>query len=220
MAVTPASATGAGTAAAATSRATIAQSFDTFLMLLTTQLRNQNPLDPLDTNQFTQQLVQFAGVEQQIRTNENLDALLKVSKSSQNAAALTFVGATVTAEGATTQLRDGLALWYLTSPRPAQANISILDGNGSTVFTGTATLDAATQAYVWDGRTSTGQLAPAGAYKAVVNAKDASGQGVKVSTNFSGVVDMVDVSGPEPMLLVGSTLITLDQVRSLRRPTG
>jgi flagellar basal-body rod modification protein FlgD len=217
MAITPTSAVGA--AGTVNSRATIAENFDTFLMLLTTQLRNQNPLEPLDTNQFTQQLVQFAGVEQQIRTNENLGALLALSKTSQNASVLSFVGATVTAEGATTELKDGLAVWYLTSPRPAQATINILDRNGSTVYTGTATLDASTQAYLWDGRTSTGQLAPPGPYKIQVVAKDTAGQGVQVSTIFSGVVDLVDISGEQPVLQVGSTLITLDQVRSLRRPT-
>ena len=60
----------------ANSRKTIADNFDTFLQLLTTQLKNQNPLDPLDTNQFTAQLVQFSGVEQQLKTNEFLEALL------------------------------------------------------------------------------------------------------------------------------------------------
>ena len=219
MAIGSTSTVGAGAAASVISRQTIASNFDTFLQLLTTQLKHQNPLDPLDTNQFTQQLVQFAGVEQQLRTNENLEALLKINKVSQNTAALGFVGATVTAEGATTQLRDGLAVWYLSSPRPAQATISILDSNGSTVFTDTQTLDAATQPYQWNGRTSTGQQAPAGPYKIQVTAKDAGGQAVQISTNFSGVVDNVDISGDQPVLLIGATLINLDQVRSVRRPS-
>ncbi len=220
MAVPATSAVGANATASVIGRQTIASNFDTFLQLLTTQLRNQNPLDPLDTNQFTQQLVQFAGVEQQLRTNESLEALVKLTKISQNTAALGYVGATITAEGATTQLQDGLAVWYLTSPRPAQATISIMDNNGSTVFTDTATLDATTQAYQWNGRTSTGGLAPAGSYKIVVTAKDASAQAVQVSTNFSGVVDNVDISGDQPVLMIGATLINLDQVRSVRRPTS
>ena len=58
------------TSARRPSRPGIADNFQTFLTLLTTQLQNQNPLDPLDTNQFTQQLVQFAGVEQQLKSNE------------------------------------------------------------------------------------------------------------------------------------------------------
>jgi flagellar basal-body rod modification protein FlgD len=201
----------------AISRQTLASNFETFLTLLTTQLQNQNPLDPLDTNQFTQQLVSFAGVEQQLRTNDNLAALVGLSKVSQNVTAMGFVGANVTAEGSTTELRDGLAVWYLSSPAPAQANISILDANGSTVFTETKTLDANTQPYQWTGRTSSGTIAPAGSYKIVVTATDAAGKAVNVGTSFSGVVDQVDVTGEEPLLLVGATLITIDQVRSIQR---
>ena len=168
----------------AVSRQTLASNFETFLTLLTTQLQHQNPLEPLDTNQFTQQLVSFAGVEQQLRTNDNLESLVKLSKIAHNATALSFVGLNVTAEGATTELRDGLAVWYLSSPKPVQAQISIQDANGSTVFTETKTLDAAIQPYQWNGRTSTGSIAPAGAYKIVVSAKDANGQTVAIDTNF------------------------------------
>ena len=90
------SGTSANAAASGTSsRTMIAQNFDTFLQLLTTQLKNQNPLDPLDTNQFTQQLVQFASVEQQISTNTNLATLISLQQNSQLNAALGFVGQTV-----------------------------------------------------------------------------------------------------------------------------
>lgn len=209
-----------GTGAAsgsAISRQSIASNFETFLSLLTTQLQHQNPLEPLDTNQFTQQLVSFAGVEQQLRSNDNLESLVKLSKVGYNTTALGFVGVHVTAEGSTTALRDNLAVWYLSSPGPAQATISILDENGSTVFTEQKTLDSGTQPYEWNGRTSTGGVAPAGSYKIVINAKDATGQPLNIGTSFSGVVDQVDVSGEEPLLLVGATLITMDQVRSVQR---
>jgi flagellar basal-body rod modification protein FlgD len=219
-AVSGTSGTSSTTSSTGISRATLADNFETFLTLLTTQLQHQNPLDPLDTNQFTQQLVAFAGVEQQLRTNDNLESLVKLSKIAHNATALSFVGLNVTAEGATTELRDGLAVWYLSSPRPAQATISIQDANGSVVFTESKTLDATIQPYQWNGRTSTGTIAPPGAYKIVVTAKDASGAPVSVDTNFSGVVDQVDVSGEEPLLLIGATLITLDQVRSVQRPVA
>jgi flagellar basal-body rod modification protein FlgD len=222
MAVTGVSGVGTSTSSSTNgvSRQTLADNFETFLTLLTTQLQHQNPLEPLDTNQFTQQLVSFAGVEQQLRTNDNLESLVKLSRIAHNATALSFVGLNVTAEGATTELRDGLAVWYLSSPKPVQAQISIQDANGSTVFAETKTLDAAIQPYQWNGRTSTGSIAPPGAYKIVVSAKDANGQTVAIDTNFTGIVDQVDVSGEEPLLLIGATLITLDQVRSVARPTA
>jgi flagellar basal-body rod modification protein FlgD len=199
------------------SRQTLADNFETFLTLLTTQLRHQNPLEPLDTNQFTQQLVSFAGVEQQLRTNDQLESLLKLQQVGYNVTALGFVGAHVTVDGATTELRDGLAVWYLSSPTPAQAHIEVRDANGSTVYTETKTLDAATQPFQWNGRTSTGTFAPDGQYTIVVTAQDASGQTVPIGTSFSGVVDQVDISGPEPLLLIGATLTTMDKIRSVQR---
>src|SRR5262245_9548819 len=90
-------------------RATIAQNFDTFLQLLTTQLKNQNPLDPLDTNQFTQQLVQFSGVEQQLKTNDFLESMMLSAQGSGNAQAVSYVGKVVTASGSKSELVDGAA---------------------------------------------------------------------------------------------------------------
>src|SRR5437588_11340467 len=88
----------------AANKATIAQNFDTFLQLLTTQLKNQNPLDPLDTNQFTQQLVQFASVEQQINMNTQLTTLVSLQKASQPTQPMGFLGADATADGTTATL--------------------------------------------------------------------------------------------------------------------
>src|SRR5215203_4562265 len=103
------SATAAGTTdatkatAAVTTSTGLADNFQTFLTLLTTQLKNQNPLDPLDTNQFTQQLVQFAGVEQQLKSNEQLKSLIAIEKSAQATQALIYVGNTVAVDGSTQQ---------------------------------------------------------------------------------------------------------------------
>src|SRR3990172_9915965 len=97
IAATPVNTAAASTAATSgvVDNTMIASNFTTFLQLLTTQLKNQNPLDPLDTNQFTQQLVQFAQVEQQMKSNEQLAALVSLQKTSQQMQALGFVGATV-----------------------------------------------------------------------------------------------------------------------------
>jgi flagellar basal-body rod modification protein FlgD len=217
MAVSSVSAT--AQTAAATSRASIANNFDTFLLLLTTQLKNQNPLDPLDTNQFTQQLVQFAGVEQQIRSNENLEALVNLNKTSQLSTAMNYVGATITADGATSALKSGVATWYVTAPRAASATINITDSSGNVIFTHETTLEAGTSGFTWDGKMSDGSTAPEGQYTIKINAKDASGQGVTVSTQFSGVVDAVDLSGSEPLLMIGTALISLDKVKAVQKPS-
>src|SRR5882762_2089813 len=108
---------------------TLAGNFQTFLTLLTTQLKNQNPLDPLDTNQFTQQLVQFAQVEQQLRGNEQLTSLVNIEKAAQSTQALVFVGATVAVDGSTAQLAKdssgkNSATWNLNAPKDASAVIN------------------------------------------------------------------------------------------------
>src|SRR5271163_921986 len=87
----------------------IAGNFQSFLQLLTTQLQNQNPLDPLDTNQFTQQLVEFAGVQQQINTNDSLATLVSLQQTAQSSQALQFVGKTAVVKGSTAALTNSQA---------------------------------------------------------------------------------------------------------------
>src|SRR3954454_10370193 len=117
----------------AVDKSTIAGNFTTFLTLLTTQLKNQNPLDPLDTNQFTAQLVQFAQVEQQLKQNDQLATLVSLQKTAQSTAALEFVGQTVAVDGATAPLQNGIASWALTVPKPATATVNIKSATGQTV---------------------------------------------------------------------------------------
>src|ERR1700741_3804615 len=116
-----------------TDTTTLANNFQTFLTLLTTQLKNQNPLDPLDTNQFTQQLVQFAGVEQQLKQNEQLGTLISIEKSAQPTPALAYFGSTVAVDGQTATLANGEATWSLQVPKPVNATVTIKNATGQTV---------------------------------------------------------------------------------------
>jgi flagellar basal-body rod modification protein FlgD len=196
-------------------RAQIAGNFQQFLTLLTTQLKSQNPMDPLDTNQFTQQLVQFASVEQQLKTNDTLSSLLTSAKASTTASAATYVGLDVTADGATQNLTNGSASWTLNPARAAKATVTIKDENGAVVATKAATLQAGAQAFSWDGKNAQGATVPDGSYTISVSAQDASGQGVAVSTEISGTVTAVDVSGSAPVLTVGSASVPLSNVKTI-----
>lgn len=207
------------TAGSSAKRAGIAQNFDAFLLLLTTQLKNQSPLEPLDTNEFTQQLVQFASVEQQLRSNDTLNALLASTKASSVSTAASFIGMQVTADGATAPLANGRAEWTLNSARSAsQAAITIRDASGNVVATQTKALSGGAQIFGWDGRTTGGLPAPNGDYTLTVTARDASGQAVSVKTEITGAVGAVDLSGDAPVLLVGSARVPMAQVRSIRSP--
>src|SRR4051812_29913565 len=181
--ITAATSTAAVASSAATSstgvdKATIAGNFTTFLTLLTTQLKNQNPLDPLDTNQFTQQLVQFAQVEQQMKQNDQLSTLISIDKAAQSTSALAFVGQTVAVDGRTAALKNGQASWSLQVPKPVSATVTIKSSTGQTVYSSSYTMNAGTQGFSWDGRDGNGAKWPDGNYTISVTGKDASGQTV------------------------------------------
>ena len=205
---------------AAVSRATIASNFDTFLQLLTTQLKNQSPLDPLDTNQFTQQLVQFAQVEQQMRQNEQLATIVSLEKAAQSSYALGFVGATVAVDGATARLADNKAAWSFAVEKPAAATINIKNATGQTVYTGNFTMQAGLQNFAWDGRNNNGAQMPAGNYTIQVVAKDAAGQPVAVSTEVQVIVDSVDLTKSPAELSMNGQSFTLDKIKRVVRPTS
>src|SRR4051812_46927097 len=172
---------------------TLAGNFQTFLTLLTTQLKNQNPLDPLDTNQFTQQLVQFAQVEQQLKQNEQLTTLVNIEKAAQSTSALAFIGSTVAVDGQTAALSNGRATWSFSVPKPVSATVTLKNAAGQTVYTSGYTMNPGTQNFVWDGRDNSGVRWPDGNYTLAVTGKDASGQTVSIPTEVQGVVDSVDL---------------------------
>jgi flagellar basal-body rod modification protein FlgD len=220
MPTTIKSAPGTGTTTSSTASSTkttgIADNFQTFLTLLTTQLQNQNPLDPLDTNQFTQQLVQFAGVEQQLKSNDQLKSLIDIEKSAQATQALVYVGNTVAVDGSTAQF-DKSATWNFTSEKDTTATITITSSTGQTAFTGTYPLKQGNSSFVWDGKGSDGVQWPAGTYTMSATGKDSSGNSVAISTEVQGIVDSVDLSASPPLLSIGGQSYTTDKIKRVVR---
>lgn len=217
-AVTAATAsTSSTTASAVTGSSTIAGNFNTFLQLLTTQLKNQDPLSPLDTNQFTSQLVQFSSVEQQINMNTQLTTLISLQQTAQSTSALGYVGQTVTVDGNTAKLTNGKASWTFSSPKPASATITIANASGQTVYSTTGTAQAGSQTYNWNGRDTQGNVLADGAYTMSITAADTSGQNVAISTQVQGIVDSVDLSKSPPTLSVGGNDYNLTQIKKISR---
>src|SRR4029077_20593186 len=220
-AVAPISTTGtaSSTVSTALDNTEIASNFTTFLQLLTTQLKNQNPLDPPDTNQFTQQLVQVAQVEQQMKSNDQLASLVSLEKSAQASTALAYVGATVVVDGSTAALTNGSATWNLNVTKPSTATITIKDSTGQNVFTGTAGVNPGTQTFTWDGRGNDGRIWPSGNYTLTATAVDASNQSVAISTEVQAVVDSVDLSQSPPVMSINGQNYTLDKIKRVVRQT-
>ena len=196
----------------------IAGNFTTFLTLLTTQLQNQNPLDPLDTNQFTQQLVQFASVEQQMNMNTQLQALVALQQTAQNSQALGFVGKTVTVSGSTAPLTNGQAQWSFNPSTPATATFTVTDSTGQTVYTNTGTVQPGAQSFNWNGLDNSGHQWVDGNYTLNITATGADGKPVAIPTTVVGVVNSVDLTQSPPVLSIGGQNYTLNQILSVEQP--
>jgi flagellar basal-body rod modification protein FlgD len=217
IAPTVVSATSPVTSTTKPANTTLADNFQTFLTLLTTQLKNQNPLAPLDTNQFTQQLVQFAQVEQQLKSNDQLSTLVSLQQTAQATQALNFVGSTAVVDGSTAAMTNSKATWTLNAPKPVTANVIITNSTGQTVFSGNYTVNSGNQVFNWDGKGNDGTQWPDGNYKIAVNAVDASGQPATVSTEIQGVVDSVDLTKTPPSLSIGGQNYTISQIKQVIR---
>lgn len=203
------------TSASGADQQMIASNFTTFLQLLTTQLKNQNPLDPLDTNQFTQQLVQFAQVEQQMKSNDQLSSLVTIEKSAQATTALAYVGANVVVDGATTNVANGNGTWSFNVSKPATATVTIKDSTGATAYTGTFSVNPGNQNFTWDGKGNNGTQWPDGNYTLTATALDASNQSVAISTEVTAKVDSVDLTQSPPVLSINGQNFTLDKIKRI-----
>lgn len=214
------SAASVSAAADATNRgaATNSDTFDTFLKLLTTQLKNQDPLSPLDTTEFTNQLTQFSQVEQQIRTNAGLDSLLKVSQANQAVAALNYMGKQVEARSDAIQLKDGSANILYSLPEGVFSTaITIMDSKGGVLRRITGETSAGRHEYLWDGANNSGIALPDGPYSIDVTGYDANGNALPNTLfGFSGVVDQVISEGGPIYLMVGDVPVPLESVAAVR----
>ena len=207
-------ATGASTAQAAASSAgpALAGNFNDFLKLLTTQLQHQDPTSPLDPNQFTQELVQFASVEQQINTNTSLSAMISLQQTQQAASALQFLGATVAVSGKTAELANGAANWSYSVTQPSTATINITNASGQVVYSTSQSVQPGAQTFSWNGVDKNGTAWPSGPYTISVSAVGANNQSVPVTTGVQGVVTGVDISKSPPTLTVAGQSYALNQV--------
>ncbi len=186
--------------------------FDSFLTLLTTQLRNQDPLQPLDTQQFTEQLVQFAGVEQSIQTNASLDTLIALQTDGRRESSISLIGKTVSVDAATypleAQTEGDLLNWRYTVPPGAQdLTLTIRNSDGETVDRINARNGPGEHLAVWRAN------AP-GRY--TLNLETSSGQG-RMTGNVEArlVVDSVRLDEGEPRLAAGPLSIALNDIRRI-----
>jgi flagellar basal-body rod modification protein FlgD len=201
-------------------RARLVQSYETFLSLLTTQLKNQDPTAPLDTNQFTQQLVQMTGVEQQLLTNDLLKSLAEKASDGLTGA-VGYIGKTVRAETPAQALAEGKAAWTYELPsRAAEVTLEVLNAKGQVVFRKEGDLSAGEHGFNWDGKDLQGdQLPDGGVYSLRVTAVDAAEAKTEITVTTSGVVKAVEQVEGESVLLLNGVGVPLTAVRQVRQPS-
>lgn len=216
---TTAATTTSTTSNAATDQTKLTGDLNRFLTLLVTQLQNQDPLQPLDANQFTSQLVQFASVEQQINQNASLEKLLTAQSESTMAAAVSYLGATVEVAGNALPLQGGSADASYTLPeRAAQAIAVVQNAAGKAVFTQAVDTAAGSHAFHWDGTTSAGKRAEDGTYSLHIVAKSKTGETLTATQTWSGKVTGLGNSSAGTLLRIGSGSVQLADVKSITRP--
>jgi flagellar basal-body rod modification protein FlgD len=191
----------------------LAQNFNTFLTLLTTQLQNQDPLSPMDTNQFTQQLVSFSQVEQQINTNSNLQQLIQLQGASESIAALPVVGQNIEYNSATAPLSDGQANYVYDMPSASTSTaLTVVDSDGKVVYTQPGETDAGSHAFTWNGKTNAGVQLPDGNYTLKIQAADASGSAITPSIASIGSVQAVGVENGTATFTVNGMSVPMSEL--------
>jgi flagellar basal-body rod modification protein FlgD len=202
--------------------ASLADNFNTFLSLLTTQLKNQDPTSPLDSNQFTQQLVQMTGVEQQLNGNSLLKQVV-ANTSNGISTAVTLIGKTVKATSDTANISNGQAQWTYNLPaNAADLKVQVVDSAGNIVHAEAPTnMAAGDHAFSWNGKDLTGtQLPNGGTYTLRVTATDASGATLATTNYVQGVVTGVTQNNGATSITVNGGPVDWSKVVSVDQPAA
>lgn len=193
--------------------------FETFLTLLTTQLQVQDPLDPLDSGEFTNQLVQFTNVEQQIQQNENLENLSVLTAMNGLNATVGFIGKDAIVEQSQATLSGGQANWiYALDGKSQETTLTIKDELGKTVYEQAGELGVGSHGFIWDGIGSDGTQQADGAYSLTVKTDDGQEGSVPTQVFMRAKVTAVDFAGGDSFLDVGGFSVPLGSVVSVREP--
>ncbi len=192
--------------------------FETFLTLLTTQMRNQDPLSPLDSNEFTAQLTQMAGVEQQLLTNDLLTSLVAAQAGGGLDNASNYIGKNVTAAWTATSLEDGKATWsYELAEDAEDVTLQVVNSVGTVVWEGAAPdKSSGIHSFTWEGQLKGGDVADdGGVYTLKVAATNEAGGKIDSQALIQGRVTGVEMYDGQPYLVIGESILPLSTVISL-----
>lgn len=204
-----------------TSKQSLADTYSQFLTLLTTQLKNQDPLDPMDSKDMTNQMIQLSNTEQQIAQTDKMNEILKINQASAVNSALGYIGKEVDYVGGETEFKGNPVnvKYYLDKDADA-VKISVLDKDGKVVTSLDGNLKAGGHNIVWDGKDRSGNIVPAGDYKIEVGAQDKEGKAVKTTTIVPSTVDGIETAGGQLLLVIGNQKVAIGAVQAVRDKTS
>ena len=200
----------------------LSSNFQSFLSLLTTQLKNQDPLSPMDSTQFTQQLTQMAGVQAQINGNALLQQVA-TNTGTGISTAVGLIGKDVRAVSDTADLKNGKAQWTYNLPSDAtDLKVEVIDANGKVMHAeapSAADLKAGDHDFTWNGNDMTGTNVPDGTYTLRVTAADGAGKAIATTTYVQGLVTSVEQSDGKTLITVNGSKVDWSTVKSITQPT-
>lgn len=217
MDISSITASASNTSSANTDAAKLADNFDDFLKLLTTQLKYQDPLSPMESNEFVAQLVQFTQVEQSIASNRNLEKLLEGQKASQTAAGLGYLGNTVEAASEYGTIQDGkLELGYAIGTKMKTTSISIHDLSGKLVYSTTGETAPGKHGFTWDGTALDGSKRESGSFRITVTGASDESSLEQLPTSITGRVTGVQSAEDGVLLSVGEVNLPMGNIISVK----
>jgi flagellar basal-body rod modification protein FlgD len=180
------SSSGSANSTGTSALSSLTSNFNTFLSMLMTQLKNQDPTSPMDSNQFTSELVQFSSVEQQINTNTSLTQLIQLTQAGELMQSSAMVGKQVEVNSTDLSLQNGQAGIKFSAPASEPVQISISSDSGVKLFDTTLQADSGSNTWTWDGKTSGGTTLPDGQYKVSVAGQNTDGSSSPLSFTVLG----------------------------------
>lgn len=199
----------------------LAGDFSQFLQLLTIQLQNQDPLSPMETNEFTNQLVAFTSVEQQINSNQKLDSLIALQLGNSIGSAISYVGNEISYVSSEFNY-DGTnanTIKYSLNDQAVESTLRVLDENGSIVYETSAATAVGQNEFVWNGELSGGGTAAPGTYSIAIDALDTNDAGVGSTIVVNGLVSGVETQNGQVFAIVGERAVALGNVLSVNLPS-
>lgn len=193
----------------------LGSNFSDFLSLLMTQLRNQDPSSPMDTNQFTSELVQFSQVEQQINTNSDLTSLIQLTQASQIEQSSAMIGKPVTVNSKQLSLQNGSAEINFNTTSPEAVGITVYNASGAAVASSTVTSAAGANQWTWNGQGQNGITEPDGAYTVSVLAVGVNGNNAAIPFTVTGTTTAVQNNAGTVDLQMGGLIVPFGSVVSV-----